>query len=94
MRRETRAGRLELMEARVKGSEAGMEVPEGAVLRNGWWHYQPAQRPEKVMLTRSSYVKDYELCWGNRCRSLTDILGPLPKEGVTVELFACPPDGR
>lgn len=84
-----RVGRLELMEARVKGSGAGMEVPEGAVLRGGWWHYQSLQRPEKVTLTRSSYVKDYELCWEDRCRSLTDILGPPLKEGVTVELFVC-----
>ena len=69
---------------------AGMEVPEGAVLRDGWWHYQPAHSVmEKVALTRSTYTKDYELCWEDRCRSLTDILGPPPKEGVTVELFVC-----
>ena len=78
------------MEARVKGSGAGMEVPEGAVLRDGWWHYRPTGKlPGKVTLTRSSYTKDYELCWEDRCRPLTDILGPPLKEGVTVELFVC-----
>lgn len=87
----TRAGQLELMEARVKGSGAGMEVPEGAVLRDGWWHYRPAggKLPEKVTLTRSSYTKDYELCWEDRCRTLTTLLGPPPREGTTVELFVC-----
>jgi hypothetical protein len=85
-----RAGRLELMEARVKGSGAGMEMPEGAVLRDGWWHYRPVGKlPEKVTLTRSSYVKDYELCWEQRCRALAEILGPSVREGETVELFAC-----
>ena len=74
---------------------AGMEVPEGAVLRDGWWHYRPAGKlPKKVTLTRSSYTKDYELCWEDRCRSLTDILGPPSKEGVTVELFVCPQAAR
>lgn len=85
-----RAGRLEIIEARVKGSGAGMEAPEGAVLHDGWWHYQPLQKPEKVTLTRSSYVKDYELCWAGACRTLTKLLGPPPKEGTTVELFVCP----
>lgn len=85
-----RAGRLELMEARVKGSGAGMEPPPGAVLRDGWWHYRPVGKlPEKVVLTRSSYVKDYELCWEQRCRILTEIIGPSIREGEMVELFVC-----
>lgn len=85
-----RIGRLELMEARVKGSGAGMEVPEGAVLRDGWWHYRPTDKlPGKVTLTRSTYVKDYELCWGQRCRTLTEILGPSVREGESVEMFIC-----
>ncbi|TIT38538.1 MAG: DUF1850 domain-containing protein, partial [Mesorhizobium sp.] len=28
---------LQIVEARIKGSGAGMEPPEGAVLRDGWW---------------------------------------------------------
>ncbi|TIW17730.1 MAG: DUF1850 domain-containing protein, partial [Mesorhizobium sp.] len=31
---------LHVVEARVKGSGAGMEPPEGSVLREGWWVYQ------------------------------------------------------
>lgn len=85
-----RVGRLELMEARVKGSGAGMEVPPGAVLRDGWWHYKPtADALEKLILTRSTYTGDYQLCWAGACRTLTEFLGPPPREGVTVELFVC-----
>ena len=85
-----RAGRLELMEARVKGSGAGMEVPPGAVLRDGWWHYKPtAYVFEKITLTRSTYTGDYQLCWAGACRTLTELLGPRPREGVTIDLFVC-----
>ncbi|TIX68318.1 MAG: DUF1850 domain-containing protein, partial [Mesorhizobium sp.] len=28
---------LQIAEARIKGSGAGMEPPEGSVLRDGWW---------------------------------------------------------
>ena len=38
--RVTPAG-LEIVEASVKGSGAGMEPPEGAVLKDGWWVYRP-----------------------------------------------------
>lgn len=87
-----RAGQLELMEARVKGSGAGMEVPEGAVLRDGWWHYKPATYGlEKLTLTRSTYAGDYQFCWAGVCRTLTKLLGPPPREGATVELFICDP---
>ncbi len=85
-----RAGRLELMGAQVKGGGAGMEVPEGAVLRDGWWHYKPtAYALEKITLTRSSYAGDYQLCWAGACRTLTTLLGPPPREGKTVDLFVC-----
>ncbi|MBL8564384.1 MAG: DUF1850 domain-containing protein [Hyphomicrobiaceae bacterium] len=36
--------RLELVEARVKGSGAGMEPPDGARLESGWWRYRPNLR--------------------------------------------------
>ncbi len=85
-----RAGRLELMEARVKGSGAGMEPPPGAVLRDDWWHYRPASYAlEKLTLTRSSYAGDYQICWASACRTLTALLGPPPREGVTIDLFVC-----
>ena len=33
---------LEIVEARIRGTGAGMEPPEGAELRDGIWHYRPA----------------------------------------------------
>ena len=60
-----------LVEARVKGSAAGMEPPADAYLKNGWYHYQPSMAPvHELRLTRSGYTPDYELCLGKRCSSL------------------------
>ncbi len=84
------AGRhLKLVEARIRGSGAGMEPPDDAVLKNGVWHYQPALPPQdRVRLTRSSYVADYDLCWDNTCRPLTSVLGPV-ETAPDVDLFSC-----
>ena len=38
-------GRIELVEARIRGHGAGMEPPEGLVLKNGVWHYTPRLPP-------------------------------------------------
>ncbi|MEZ5450817.1 MAG: DUF1850 domain-containing protein [Thiolinea sp.] len=32
---------LQLLQARVKGSGAGMEPGDDAVLKDGWWVWQP-----------------------------------------------------
>jgi hypothetical protein len=67
----TTDGRLVLTEARVRGSGAGMEPPDGSVRRDGAWHYRPALPPQAALhLARSTYVKDYEVCVAGRCRSL------------------------
>ncbi len=80
---------LVLTEARILGTGAGMEPPEGAVLKNGVWHYKPALAPlERVRLARSPYVADYSICWGGACRPMAEIAGPV--EAVpALELFAC-----
>lgn len=36
---------LELVQARVKGSGAGMEPPPDAILKNDWWVYTPHLQP-------------------------------------------------
>jgi hypothetical protein len=36
---------LHLTKARVKGSGAGMEPGDGAVLKDGWWEWQPTNPP-------------------------------------------------
>jgi hypothetical protein len=79
--------RIELVEARIRGSAAGMEPPPDAKLAGGWWHYAPRDRwHDELRLTRSPYTADYELCMAGRCRSLSEIL-PQP-EGVT-RVYAC-----
>ncbi|MBN9551249.1 MAG: DUF1850 domain-containing protein, partial [Alphaproteobacteria bacterium] len=37
---------LQVVQARIRGSGAGMEPPEGAVLRDGWWTYAPRIGPQ------------------------------------------------
>lgn len=58
--------------ARIRGSAAGMEPPEGSVLQDGAWHYRPASRwLRELQLARSSYTADYRLCFDGRCRPLS-----------------------
>lgn len=70
------AGRqLEIVEARIRGSSAGMEPPADAVLRNGVWHYRPAVAPiDRLTLANSAYTAGYELCTAGTCRLLADYL--------------------
>jgi hypothetical protein len=68
--RVTAAG-LVLDEARIKGSGAGMDPPQGAVLRGGWWHYRPNLPPlPRLILARSHAVADWRLCVAGSCRPL------------------------
>lgn len=85
------AGRLVLIEARIQGSGAGMEPPEGAVFDGKAWRYTPRLPPlQSVTLTRSSHTTDYRLCWNSSCRTLSEVVGPLKQEGETLLLFPCP----
>lgn len=80
---------LQLVEARIRGSGAGMELSEGAVLKDGVWHYTPALPPlPRLRLARSGYVADYDLCWDGACRPLADILGSMER-APAVEVFPC-----
>ena len=63
---------IEIVEARIRGSGAGMEPPPDAVLRNGVWHYQPhVHGLPALLLARSTYTSDYELCVEGTCRPLS-----------------------
>jgi hypothetical protein len=86
-----RGDRLVLTEARIESTGAGMEPPQGAVLRNGWWHYVPRLKPlPELRLTLSPYTADYRLCWNGRCRALGKILDADGRTGVVV-VRACTP---
>lgn len=80
---------LELVEARVKGSGAGMEPPPEARLVDGWfqWQPKPVLRPE-VVLGNSGLAGEWRLCRDGKCRTLSDILGHLVG-GHTTTMRAC-----
>jgi hypothetical protein len=83
-------GRLRVMEARIRGSGAGMEPPEGAVLRQGVWHYRPALASvEHLDLARSGFVEDYSLCWDGRCHPMEELVGS-PGQAPRVIIKPCP----
>jgi hypothetical protein len=80
---------LELVEARVKGSGAGMEPPPEARLVDGWfqWQPKPVSRPE-VVLGNSGLAGEWRLCTQGKCRTLSDILGH-PVGVHTTTMRAC-----
>lgn len=66
---------LAIVEARIRGSGAGMEPPADAVLRDGVWHYRPTIAPlPRLILTNSPFATGYELCVNGACRPLLDHL--------------------
>jgi hypothetical protein len=84
---------LDLLEARIQGSGAGMDPPPEARLRNGWWTWRPATPPlRELRLTLSPYTRDYDLCWSGRCETLRSIVAVgEPTAIVTVRACVSPP---
>lgn len=83
---------LLLGEARVKGSGAGMEIPDGAVLQGSSWHYRralPALQPLRV--GRTPEAGDYQLCYDGACHALSEWLGPPRADRPALELWSCAP---
>jgi hypothetical protein len=68
---------LRIVEARVKGSGAGMEPPEGSVLKDGWWHYKPALPPQKQVRLAASGATGggWTLCAAGECMVLGAAVG-------------------
>lgn len=88
--RVTPAG-LVLGEARIKGSGAGMEIPDGAELRDGSWRYRVALPPlQPLRLGRTPEAGDYQLCFAGLCHDLGEWLGPPNPDHPAVELWGCP----
>lgn len=78
-------GRLHLAESRVRGSGAGMEPAEGAVLAGGWWIDRATRRAVAALtLPLSPHAPPYRLCLGgDDCRRL-DALLPAGAETATL----------
>lgn len=85
--RVTPAG-LQIVEARIQGSGAGMEPPANAVLKDGWWVYAPKLPVQSKLLLAASgaTVGGWLLCASGECLEL----GQMP--GSDVELSSC--DGQ
>lgn len=78
---------LVIAQARVEGSGAGMDPPDGAVRRDGTWRWTPALPPQAtVSLRRSGATADYTLCWDGTCRPMGDLI---PAEADPVTLAPC-----
>lgn len=84
---------LQIVEARVRGSGAGMEPPADAVWRDGAWVYRPALAPQaQVTLAASNYTADHTLCANSRCAALHAwIPGDAP---VTMRACMLPDAGK
>ncbi len=68
---------LRLREAAVKGSGAGMEPGEGAVLRDGWYVWTPHLPPQPELLLAASGATPgaWHLCDASECRDLGTMAG-------------------
>jgi hypothetical protein len=82
--RITPAG-FEIVQARIKGSAAGMEPPEDSVLHSGWWVYRPKlPRLGEIRLAASGATgAGWTLCTERECMEL----GAQP--GEAIRLSAC-----
>jgi len=78
---------LELTQARVKGSGAGMDPGEGARLEEGWWVWSPdgTVAPELVLASSGTTVSAWKLCHDGGC----EILGA--RAGDPVRIRPCEP---
>ncbi len=78
-------GKLRIVEARIKGSGAGMEPPDGAVLKDGWWRYVPRLPALKRLDLAASgaTVGGWTLCANGECRDFS------AAPGSNVALFPC-----
>lgn len=63
---------LVLAEARIKGSGAGMDPPEDAVLEDGWYRYHPHIPPRKEIVLAASGKTGggWTFCDGQKCIEL------------------------
>lgn len=82
------AAALLLVQARVRGSGAGMEPPEGARLHGGWWVYrQPLAVPVLRLAVSGSTVDGWRLCTADQgCRELESLLAGRGGAAATIEI--------
>jgi hypothetical protein len=79
-------GGLKVVEARVQGSGAGMDPPEGAVLTDKGWEYRPQVPPlDRLILAASGATgSGWEFCTETGCRTLA------VEAGAPIEIWSAP----
>jgi len=83
---------LVLVEASIEGSGAGMEPPPEAVLRGGRWHWRPYRALAELVLARSTFAQDHQLCTASGCRALGTLAAASPDaQVVVIRACAAPP---
>ena len=70
----------------MKGSGAGMEPGDGAMLANGWWVWTPDAPaiPDLLLAASGATRGGWRLCSGDDCR----VIGAEP--GPPIRLAPCP----
>ena len=83
---------LQIVQARVKGSGAGMEPPPDARLVDGWFRWTP-QLPAlpEVVLANSGLAGEWRICQDGKCQDLSAILGR-PVGTNTTTMSVCKDD--
>ena len=82
---------LELVQARVKSSGAGMEPPADARLVDGWFQWKPARAPmPELVLGNSGAAGEWRLCSDGSCRTLSEIFAHPIGANVTT-MSVCGP---
>lgn len=77
---------LRLVEARIKGSGAGMEPGPDAVQQDGWWVWSPGTEVADLHLAASgSTGAGWRLCDGAKCHELG------ADAGGAIRIAPCPP---
>ncbi|AKV08032.1 hypothetical protein B723_17140 [Pseudomonas fluorescens NCIMB 11764] len=81
---------LVLEEARVRGNGAGMDIPPGARLENGSWHYRRSLPPmQPLILGRTPEAGDYQLCFDNQCYFMSKWIGAPTYRQPSMQMWAC-----
>jgi len=80
---------MRLIEARIKGSGAGMEPPKDAVLKDGWFVYVPKAGPQtRMAMPDSASAKPVRLCLpDDKCRPIRAFLPREAPKDAPVVLF-------
>ncbi len=78
---------LVLTEARVRGTGAGMDIPDGAVFVGGVWRYRPDLSPlTQITITNVRLPLGYDVCVAAKCTRLHELI---PDEDRQLTIAPC-----